>query len=560
MKRDLQTLASRTYDVVIIGGGIYGAFAAWDAAERGLSVALLEKGDFGGATSSNSLKIIHGGLRYLQHADFKRMRESIRERRILMGIAPHLVHPLPCVMPTYRHGLKGREVMAIALLLNDLVGFDRNNLADPQKRLPAGYTISKAELLRLVPGVDANGLTGGAVWYDCQTHNSERLLFSVLHSAVNAGAHVANYVEVKSFLKEGNRLTGVTVTDHLGKNTFEVRGKMILNSSGPWVDHVLGTLNGSTPRQRFYPSIAMNIVVRRQLIPQYAVGISSKYETRDADAVVSKGSRLFFITPWRDYSLIGTTHLPYDGSVENFRISEKQIQEFIHQVNDAYPPAAIKREEVSRYYGGLLPMDAAASKNGSVTLVKHYQIHDHLVEDGIDGLVTVVGVKYTTARDVAAKSIDVVCRKLGKTVPASVTHEKQVHGGNIERFDDYLTRETTAPQRNLKPDTLRHLIHTYGTAYSEVLRYLDDTRLRAGEAISHSSPVLRAEVLFGIREEMAQKLSDIILRRTELGSAGHPGASAALACAEIMAVELGWNEARMKKEIEEMKGVYQPVG
>jgi len=560
MKRDLQELASRTYDLLIIGGGIYGAFAAWDAAERGLSVALLEKGDFGGATSSNSLKIIHGGLRYLQHADFKRMRESIRERRILMGIAPHLVHPLPCVMPTYRHGLKGREVMAIALMMNDLVGFDRNSLSDPQKHLPSGHTISREELLRLVPGVDTNGLTGGAVWYDCQTYNSERLLFAVLHSATEAGAAIVNYSEVNEFLKEGNRITGVRVTDHIGKNTFEVSAKMILNSSGPWVDRVLGLLNGATPRQKFFPSIAMNIVVRRQLIPEYAVGISSKYETKDADAVVSKGSRLFFITPWRDYSLIGTTHLPYTGSVENFRITEKQVQEFIHQVNEAYPPAAIKREEVSRYYGGLLPMDSSASKNGNVTLVKHYQIHDHLVEDGIDGLLTVVGVKYTTSRDVAAKSIDVICRKLGKTFPSSITHQKQVYGGKIERFDDYLAQETSKPQRNLKPDTIRHLINTYGNAYPKVLRSLDDARLRAGDPISHSSPVLRAEVLFGIREEMAQKLTDIVLRRTELGSAGHPGIDAALTCAEIMAAVLGWNEARVKKEIEELKTVYQPVG
>lgn len=564
MKRNLTQLSSQTYDLLIIGGGIYGAFAAWDAALRGLSVALVEKGDFGGATSSNSLKIIHGGLRYLQHADFKRMRESIRERRILMGIAPHLVHPLPCIMPTYGHGMKGREVMGVALLMNDLVGCDRNRLPDPQKRLPNGRLLSREEILRMVPGLETHGLSGGALWYDCQTHNSERLLFSILHAAVGAGAQVANYAEVTGFLKEGNRIIGVQATDRMSNDGFEIRARMVLNSSGPWVDQVLGLMNGpqplkgAPPARKFLPSKAMNLVVRRQIIPEYAVGVSSKFEFKDADAVISKGSRLFFITPWRNYSLIGTTHLPYNGDPENFRISEKDIQEFMDQVNEAYPPAAIKRDEISHFYGGLLPMDGNASKNGQVTLVKHYHLHDHLTEDGIDGLVTVVGVKYTTARDVAARSIDVVCKKLGKKFPASATPHTPVHGGEIERFDDYLAHEIAKRPWKLRTETLRHLIYTYGTAYPEVLRYLEEQQFWAAQ-ISLGSPVLRAEVLFGIREEMAQKLSDVVLRRTELGSAGPPGEEAVINCAEIMAAELGWNEARVKKEIEELKATYQPA-
>ena len=172
MDRDLTQLANHKYDLIIIGGGIYGACVAWDATLRGLSVALVEKADFGHATSANSLKTIHGGLRYLQQLDIKRMRESIRERRTLMRIAPHLVHPLPCLMPTYGHLTKGRAVMALALKVNDLVSFDRNRLEDPQKHLPKGRVISRQECLQLLPNIVREGLTGGAVWHDAQVYNS----------------------------------------------------------------------------------------------------------------------------------------------------------------------------------------------------------------------------------------------------------------------------------------------------------------------------------------------------------------------------------------------------
>ena len=209
MQRDLTKLSQNVYDLLIVGGGIYGAGVARDASLRGLSVALVEKADFGCATSANSLKMIHGGLRYLQHGDFKRMRESIYDRRILMQIAPHLVHPLGVVVPTYGHGIKGKEVMTIALAINDIVSCDRNVGIDPHKHIPPGRTISKTECLQLLPGIDAKDLTGGAVFCDAQVYNSERLVLSFLRSAAQKNADLANYVEVIGFLQQGNCITGV---------------------------------------------------------------------------------------------------------------------------------------------------------------------------------------------------------------------------------------------------------------------------------------------------------------------------------------------------------------
>ena len=552
MKRAIAKLSNRKFDILIIGGGIYGVCAAWDATLRGLSVALVEQDDFGSATSSNSLKIIHGGLRYLQHSDLKRMRESIHERRILMKIAPHQVHPLPCMMPTYGHGMKGREVMAAALLINDLVGFDRNGLDDPQKNLPQGRTISREECKQHLPGIDDDGLTGGALWYDCQVYNSERLLLSFLHSAVAAGAEAANYVKVTDFLIKDNRILGVKAQDLLDDNQFEIRADLVINNSGPWVNSTLGLMNGRRPDTQVLLSKAMNLVIRRQLFSKFAVGMPSKFEFVDNDAVINKGSRLLFITPWRNYSLVGTTHVPYDGDPKDFRITEKDIQEFIDEVSEAYPAAGLTRDDVCYCYGGLLPMESVNPHSGDVTLVKKYMILDHKELDNLAGFMSVVGVKYTTARDVAAKSIDLAMKKLNKPFHSSPGEHLPVYGGDMEKFDDYLTGEVKKNPKGLQPEITRHLIKNYGTAYSDILNYLDEAPELAC-TLDHKSEVVGAEVIHGIREEMAQKLIDVVRRRTELGSAGNPGDKAIEKCAELMSEELGWDSVRKKSEIDETK-------
>lgn len=549
MERDLNRLSSNTYDVVVIGGGIHGVTTAWDAVLRGLSVALVEKGDFGSATSSNSLKIIHGGLRYLQQADFRRIRDSIRDRMILMRIAPHLVHPLPCVMPTYGHLIRGKEIMAIALAINDLVGFDRNQLGDPQKYIPRGRIISKSECLKLIPGVNKRGLTGGAIWYDCQMYNSERLTLSFVLSAARAGADVANYVEVIGFLRDGDRITGVKARDVLTGDELEIRAKIVVNNSGPWVDQVLDFLNTSRNHRTLW-SKAMNLVTR-QLIPEYAVGLPGK--VRNGDVEVDK---VYFIAPWRNFSLVGTVHAPYYGNPNDYRVSEEEIQNFIDEINQAYPGAALKRQDVLFFYGGLLPMDGE-NRVGEVKLTKHCRIYDHQERDGIGGLISVVGVKYTTARNVAEKTIDLVVEKLGRKPLKSATEVTPLHGGNIERFDDFLSQEMNRRPKGLDGEIIRHLIYNYGSEYYQILKYIDEGS-QWGEPVGGGSQVIKAEVLHGIREEMAQKLGDVIFRRTELGSAGDPGEECIRACAELIAAELGWDEVRKQREIEEVRERFVP--
>lgn len=541
MQRDIAALADRGFDVVIIGAGVYGAATAWDASLRGLSVALIDKGDFGSGTSFNNLKTIHGGIRYLQHADFTRMRESVRERKNLMRIAPHLVHPLPFLVPTYRGSLlKSRTAMRVALFVNDLVSSDHNDLADRQKHLPAGKALTRDACLEMAPGIERAGLTGGVLWYDAQMYNSDRLTLSFVLSAAEEGAVVANHVEATELIRDGSRVTGVRVRDALsGDEGLELRARLVVNAAGPWIDGL-----GASPRKLFHLSKAMNLVTRR-VVEDVAIGVTSRRVHHDADAVVDTGSRFLCLIPWRDVTLVGTSHTPFDGRPDELEATEEEVQDLIDDVNDAYPEAKLERDDVRLIHRGLLPRAPGSTNGGSVTLQKTYRLDDHR-DDGMEGLLTIVGVKYTTARDVAEKAVDRALALLGRPPRASASGSTPLVGGDIESFDDF----AAGAAGDAPPDVLRHLVYNYGSAYSEILKG-DRERIVPG------SPVIAAEVRHAVREEMACDLASIVLRRTELGTAGHPGRAVLDACADIAQSENGWSEPRKREEIDSLETFFR---
>lgn len=556
MQRDLAALAESEFDLLIIGGGIYGATAAWDACLRGLSVALIDKGDFASGTSGNSLKIVHGGLRYLQHADVKRMRESISERKILLRIAPHLIHPLPCVMPTYGHFIKGPEVLGAAMLMNDMMSIDRNWGMDKLKKLPNGKVISKQKILHLVPFIDSKNLTGGAIWYDAQMHNSERLLLSFLHGAAENGAHMANYVQANAFLQKNGQIFGVQARDAVHGERFEIHARMTLNCAGPWINNLFDKLDsGRIPLQPY--STALNLVVKRSLGKEYAFGVNSKKTFKDEDVWISKGSRLLFVVPWRDYTLIGTDHKPFKGDAERYRVSEKEIETFLHEVNGAMPGANIQRDEVSYFYGGLLPMAGVNEKTGDVSLEKHFRLIDHEIAHSIKGLATVLSVKYTTARGVSEDAINLIMQKLNKSIFPSPSLIKPLWGGDIEDFEYFLKQISVERPDPVTDEQMLHLAVNYGTCLRHVLNLAKESKTWL-EPVAGQTTVLRAEIIFAMRNEMAHKLVDVVRRRTELGSAECPSEPILQDCAKIMAQELQWDQNRIASEIEETRVIYKP--
>ena len=560
MKRNMDRLSQQRHDLVVVGGGIYGACVAWEAVRHGLSVSLVEQHDFGHATSANSQKIIHGGFRYLQQLDVKRMRESIRERRHLMRIAPHLVHPLPFLVPTSRRGIQRRLVMRVALALYDLVAWDRNlGVRDPSKRIPNGRLVMREACLRLAPGIDAHGVTGGAVWYDAQVYNSERLTLAFLHSAAEQGAGVANYVQVTGLLKEANRVTGVTAVDRLTGRTLEVRGRLVINTSGPWVNRLVGTPQGARSGWRVSFTKTINVVTK-SLTNNHSVSVTLPH--REGDAGHESGCcRRVHITPWRGRSIVGSLHVAADDHSEAAQATESEIARLLADVNTAYPGASLTPEDVSFVHVGLLPREEArpGRRVSPDRLSDHYEIRDHGAVDGMEGLLSVVGVKYTTARDVAAKVVRLALKKLGRAPVRSRGGQAVLHGGRIERFDAFLEQALRTRPCGLADDILRQLAFSYGSEYPRVLEFVErDPAL--GARVDTRSPVIKAQVLYAVREELAWTLRDVVFRRTELGSLEHPGAAALRACAEIMAAELGWDAARVEREIEETEHVFVSMG
>lgn len=556
IERKVQNLTGENFDVLIIGGGMYGAALVWEAVSRGLSVALIEKNDFASHTSGNSLKIIHGGLRYLQTLDFKRVFESIRERKILMKIAPHLVNPLPSLMPTYGMTMKSKHVMWAGMLLNDLVSCTRNSGMDPERFLPNGRVLSRTVAKSLLPVLKDHHYTGAACWYDGQAYNTERLALSFIRSAAEKGARVCNYTSADDFIMSGNNVTGVKARDMLNGSEFEIRAKMVITTAGPWTNSIMKKVSGKTTTGPFILSKAINLVLKRNLADKYAFGVSSAIEYRGGKKYDRNKRRLLFLTPWREYTVVGTTHLPYNGQPDDFKVSEYDIKDFLLELNDILPDSNLKRDDVTYFHGGVLPLAAEPVPGQDVELLSHYRIVDQEQENGISGLVHVVGVKYTTARDVAESVMNSVCRKLGNSDVNFSTRTTPLSGGDIADFAEF--RNTAIRDLKLPEKVTDQLLKNYGQNYRFILDIIKNNPDLA-QPVEKKASVIRAEIVFAVRQESAIKLADVVLRRTELGSGERPSPEALEICAGLMAQELGWEQARIKKEINDTVNSYNPL-
>lgn len=553
MKRDLTLLPQKEYDLIVVGGGIFGVCAAWDAALRGLSVALLEKEDFGHATSANHFKVIHGGIRYLQHGDIYRVRESSKERTAFLRIAPHLVYPMPFVIPTYGHGMTGKEAMGAALLLYDLLTFDRNRgLNDPHSHVPPGRLLSRAETLHMFPSLNQKRLTGAAIFHDGQIYNPPRLSLAFVRSAADAGAQVANYVEVTGFLREGQTINGVRVQDRLLGEEFELRGKVILNASGPWANgllkHDLGIEIDPPPsfsRDAYF-------IVNRRLIGDH--GLAVQGQTHDPDALLSRGNRHIFLVPWRENTLVGVWHKVYDGKPEGFTVTEQELKAFIDEINTAYPSLDLTINDVSQWNAGLTLFGENSEDAKHLSYGKRSLVFDHSQMHNIDGIITLIGVRFTTARGIAQQVVDLIFGKLGRQSPPCRTTTTTLYGGEINSFEALLQEIAAQVRHELPTEAIEALAHNYGAAYQEVTSYFneDPTLMKT----VGTSTVLEAEVIHAVRSEMALRLADVVFRRTDLATAGYPGEEALQLCAELMAAELGWEDHDKEAELAEVRSYF----
>ncbi len=492
MQRDLSQFADRTFDVVVVGGGIHGACVARDAALRGMSVALVEQGDFCSATSHNSLKTIHGGIRYLQHLNFKRAIESIREQQILRRTMGHLVEPLRFMMPTYGWAMRGPLAMGAGIAMFEGLTLGVSVRDGNAIEAPKGRVMGPGKCKRLAPGIDTNALTGGSIWADAQVAYADKAVLQILEDAVAHGAVVANYVRAETVKIADGAVQGVTVRDQVDDQVYEIAATQVVNATGPWADEWLAEAAPEARALQVALVRSMNLVVDKPA-PETAIAVKSKLES---DSKIDSANRMYFMVPWQDKTVIGTTHFTHKGGLD-VTPDAKEVGSFVDDFNAVYPTLDIKARDVLYAYVGLTPGDDSTDADGA-------KLHESKVVDheNATGLVSIVSIKWTTARLVAERAVDVLASR---------------HDG--------AGRCRTRTQR--LPD--------YASTPSEAAG-LDD----AG---------LRAFVMKHITETQARHLDDIVLRRTNDLVLGRLTAQQLMIIEDAMAAHFSWTYETRNTEV-----------
>jgi len=518
---------STRFDHIIIGAGINGAGIARDASLRGLRVLVLDKGDVAGGTTSWSTRLIHGGLRYLEHHEIGLVRESLRERERLLRIAPHLVRPLPLLLPIYRGDQRGRLLIRTGMLAYDLLSRG--------KSLPGHRMLDRAAALGRAPGLAESGLLGAALFHDAQVEFAERLALENVLDARAHGAEIRTYHQVDEVLCADGRVLGVTGSDVLTGEPFRYTAPVVINVAGPWVDEVLARSNVEQQPRLIGGTKGSHIIV--DPFPG-AAGDALYAEAR-------QDGRPFFIIPWNDLYLVGTTDTRYDGDLDNVMAEEWEIDLLIAETNWVIPTAKLTRESVRYTYAGVRPLPHAPGvSEGSIT--RRHIMHDHEASGCARGLISIVGGKLTTYRELAEQCVDLVLIKLGRSAIRSRTAEIPLPGGRTDlAWDDFavgFARASGLPRR-----TVEHLLRVYGARAPEVLETASTPDLR--EIFDPLTGAIAAEVPWAFHEEGARTLADVIARRTMTGLGPDAGIGADVAAAKIARDALGWDAAKADAEI-----------
>ena len=415
--RDVAAAAAEKYDLIIIGGGIYGAMLALEAGRRRQRALLLEKDDFGGATSLNHLRTIHGGLRYLQSLDLPRFFESVAERRWFLAHFPALVQVLPCLMPLYGRGLKHPLIMAPALLLNDTLGLARNRGVGPERRLASGRLLSAAFTAGAFPQVDRNGLQASAHWTDGFTPEPQRLFMEILRWTCTLGAVPLNYVQGESLLLHHGRVRGVLARDLESGQHHEFRSPVVINAAGPWCRQLAQMFDRDYPRLFPKNLLLFNILFKRKALSRYALALTPP----------GRKAHTYFVHNWKNRLLAGTAEILVAGAPDRPQPQAEQLADFIFDMNQAVPDLALSETDIEHVYAGILPATAAGDQAGRETIINHL---DH---GGPAGLFSVSGVKYTTSRLVAEKTL----RRVFPGLEGGVAYTPPAKANSGRGFFDY---------------------------------------------------------------------------------------------------------------------------
>jgi glycerol-3-phosphate dehydrogenase len=512
-------LGSDEFDIVVIGGGVTGSGAALDAATRGLSVALVEARDFASGTSSRSSKLFHGGLRYLEQLEFGLVREALRERELMTTrLAPHLVKPVPFLYPLV-HRLWERPYVAAGLLLYDTMG--------GHSSVPGQKHLSRRAALRMFPGLRPDALVGAVRYFDAQADDARHTL-TVARTAAKYGAVVRSSTQAVGFVRESDRVVGVSVRDAEDGRETVVRAGAVLNCTGVWTDHVQA-LSGGRGRFRVRASKGVHIVVPRERI------------TGDAGLILRTLTSVLFVIPWKNHWLIGTTDSDWTLDLAHPAATRSDIDYLLDQVNSVLT-TPLTRDDIEGVYAGLRPLLAGESEETSALS------REHAVARVVPGLISIAGGKYTTYRIMAADAVDAAADDLPRRVQPSCTDSVPLLGA-----DGYFAMrnqvDALAGDYGLHPYRVRHVLDRYGSMIRDVLEPgLGDPDLL--QTVPGAPDYLNAEIRYAVTHEGALHLEDVLTRRTRISiEYPHRGVESAPAVAAIIGEILGWSDEVREREV-----------
>ncbi|MEM6254753.1 MAG: glycerol-3-phosphate dehydrogenase/oxidase [Cyanobacteria bacterium P01_D01_bin.156] len=526
------TVEATAYDVIVIGGGINGVAVAREAALKGLKAIVIEKSDFGSGTTSWSSRLVHGGLRYLEYFEFNLVRESLREREILLRTAPHLVKPIQMTIPIYAQGSRSYWEIQAGMVLYDVLSYD--------KSLPNHRMLGAKKLQQMFRAVEPAGCRGAAQYYDAQVEYAERLCLELVLSAQEAGASMLSYVTVAQLQRSGNRITSLLCRDSETGEAFTVRGHeqaVVINTAGPWVDQVCRSgIEGNAPApvgktRKIGGTRGSHIIVDKfPGAPDEALYVEALTDGRP-----------FFILPWLGMCLIGTTDIRFEGDLDKVHASNDEIDYLLNETNRVIPTAQLTRSSVRFTYAGVRPLPyTEGTKTSGIT--RSHVLYDHS-QEGVENMVSLIGGKLTTHRQVGEEMMEAVFKKQKKKVGHSETRQAPLPGA-------IATSEAKTLMNSSNRDLVAHLLSLYGARTSQVLALLEESP-ELGEPIVAGQPDIQAQIVYSVRSELARTYVDICRRRTAIAMRGNYGVDALPVVEAVLKHYCNWPQERCDRNLQD---------
>lgn len=534
-QRNLAQMDQETFDVLVIGGGITGGGIARDAALRGFKTALIEKDDFGAGTSSKTSKLVHGGFRYLKQLQFGLVREALVERKILRSLAPHLVHPIKCILPVYRGSGSTALVVHIGMWLYDILASDRN--------IGSHRMVSDDQLHKMEPGYRQQGLRKAVEYYDCWGDDF-RLVMSTVQSAAEHGAVIANYARAVDVRMKNGNMVGVLAKDQISGKEIFIKSRVVANATGPWSDHVRQTLLKQR-EQRIRLTKGVHIIVSLEDLP---------IENAFMQFAIQDGRPIFAI-PWKKIVLLGTTDTDYDGDPDEICVDRGDVDYLLESFNYYFPKANLTDDHILSAFAGLRPLIFEAGKAAS-QVSREYQIFE-----GPGNFFSIIGGKLTTYRKMAKQMVDRLTRRLATSfqvtahTPECVTDKVPLWGGEIQNYEQFQREWITrlVDERHFDGEVAAHLIESYGADIPDVLEAIE--RVPDGmERIHPRLPYVWGELSYTIDHEMTLALDDFLMRRSLIFLLeNRQGMDVCGDVANRMQERLGWSAEEKHAQIEHYK-------